>query len=73
MTDEGGLPRTFVPGGIHAPLLDDVPEMERHARVEEWFRKARHPSLTRGQAERRYKIIISGLMIGANKQRNRVL
>lgn len=51
VTDKGGLPRTFAPSGVHVSLLDDVPTIERHTRVEEWFKKARHPSLTRGQAE----------------------
>ena len=51
VTDKGGLPRTFAPSGVHVSLLDDVPTIERHTRVEEWFKKARHPSLTRGQAQ----------------------
>jgi hypothetical protein len=66
--DDGQIPRTFRTGGVHAHLLEGLDGDEKRQHVKKWMKLARHEALTRRDAERRYKIIVSGFYMGKHRR-----
>ena len=63
------MPRTFEQGGVHAYLTDGLDEDERQAEVADAFRLAKATCLPRYIRETKYKVLVSGFLMGARKQR----
>ena len=66
--DDGSIPRTFQGSEVHAHLVEGMEDSEKREQIAKWTRLARQPVLTRKQAERRYKILVSGFYMGKHKR-----